>query len=136
MDTVWHPTRGKGVVLGKYKLSENKKNEVVDFDEREISVETDSELYKDALELAKKSGLGYSVLDFDTLWPDMEDAINREDIPDTSLLQDIEVPDVPEPYNELLDQDVPEPYKEIQVPEVPVPGMKIPEVPAIEVNMP
>ena len=111
MDTVWHPTKGKGVVLGKYKLSENKKNEVVDFDEKEISAEKDSELYKDALELAKKSGLGYSVLDFDTLWPDMEDAINREDIPDTSLLQDIEVPDVPEPYNDLLDQDVPEPYK-------------------------
>jgi len=52
LGTTWHPTKGKGVVLGKYKLSENKKNEIVDYDVKEITIDFDSEMYKDALELA------------------------------------------------------------------------------------
>ena len=46
-------------------------------------------MYKDAMELAQKTGLGYSELDWNMLWPEMEQALNLEDIPETSLLQDI-----------------------------------------------
>lgn len=81
LETVWHPEKGYGVVLGKYKLSENQKNEIIDYDEQEIDIETDSQLYQDALELAKLSGQGYSDLNFSSLYPEMYDALTEEDIP-------------------------------------------------------
>ena len=98
MDTVWHPTKGRGVVLGKYTLSENVKNEVVDYDVKEITEDKDSEMYKDALELAKQTGLGYSELDFNKLFPDMEEVLNQDYNLDKSQIQEIVVPDVPETF--------------------------------------
>ena len=94
LDTVWHPEKGKGIVLGKYKLTDNKKNEVVDFNEREITAEKDSELYKDALKLARLSGLGYSELDYDKMWAGMDEAINPEDVPQTLNFKQIHVPEI------------------------------------------
>ena len=61
----------------------------MDFDEQEISVDHDSQLYEDAIELASLSGLGYSELDFDKLWPDMDiqDAYDLENIPTFTELE-------------------------------------------------
>lgn len=88
-------------MLGKYKLSENVKNEITDYDVTEITTDYDSEMYKDALELAKQTGLGYSELNFNQLFPDMAYAVNYEDIPNISQMQEIEVPDTPEVYTDI-----------------------------------
>ena len=101
LGTYYHPTKGKGIVLGKYKLSENVKNEITDYDVTEITTDYDSEMYKDALELAKQTGLGYSELNFNQLFPDMAYAVNYEDIPNISQMQEIEVPDTPEVYTDI-----------------------------------
>ena len=61
-------------------------------------------MYEDAIELASLSGLGYSDLDFEELWPDMEmeDALEKEDVQETNELefQEIHVPEVAEVLHE------------------------------------
>jgi len=57
-----HRKLGQGIVLGKYSFTDGGKKEVKNYDEYEIDVS--DKVYKDALDLAKASGLGYSVIDF------------------------------------------------------------------------
>ena len=50
-----------GIVLGKYKKTNRDKKTVTEHDEVELAG-PDSAIYKDAADLALKSGAGYSVL--------------------------------------------------------------------------
>ena len=50
-----------GIVLGKYKKTNRDKKTVTEHDEVELAG-PDSDIYKDAKDLALKSGAGYSVL--------------------------------------------------------------------------
>lgn len=57
------------------------------FKEEEIAA-ADSEMYKDAMALALASGQGYSEINYNDYQPfeGMQEAIIKEDVPDTSAL--------------------------------------------------
>ena len=57
--TKWDPKLGKGIILGKYSRTKTTTKKLTDFDEQLISG-PDSEMYRDAKQLALNSGLGQS----------------------------------------------------------------------------
>jgi hypothetical protein len=55
--TKYDPVLGKGIVLGKYTRTLGDSKKVTDYDEKEIAG-PDSQAYKDAYQLALRSGKG------------------------------------------------------------------------------
>lgn len=68
----------------------------MDFDEVEIAAK-DSQMYKDAMDLAINSGQGYSQFNPLAEFEGMQQAMIGEDVPDESNLnQNIHIPDTPQ----------------------------------------
>ena len=78
--TVYDPEKGYGIVLGKYQQVNTTSKTITDFDSKEIAG-PESQEYKDAMDLALRSGYGYSALEYDEPFADMKDHIVSEDVP-------------------------------------------------------
>lgn len=93
LETRYSPVLGKGIVLGKYSRTTGGDKRVVDYDEVELGG-PDSEMYKDALDLAYRSGRGETDIRFPINYiPEAEDAKIAADTPDRSgFEQPIDVP--------------------------------------------
>ena len=103
-ETRYNKKTGKlGIVLGKYKQTKTDRKTVTEHNEVEVGG-PDSAMYKDAIDLAKGSGLGYSVLDdgfyAGTDFSDMRNHYIAEDAPiamkTSEVLASAEVPRVEE----------------------------------------
>lgn len=71
-------------MLGRYQKVNTETKRITDFDERVIAGPND-QMYKDALDLARLNGHGYSEIS-DTHFADMKTFTVNEDTPDTSLV--------------------------------------------------
>jgi len=99
--TRYDPILGKGVVIGRYSRTSGDTKKASDYDEKEIA-DKDSQLYKDAMDLAQRSGMGETDIPkhanphYDiTVISDAEKAIIKEDAIDMAEFnKDIIVPNV------------------------------------------
>ena len=108
--TRWNPKLGRGIVLGKYSKSTGDQKRVTDYDNRVIAG-PNSKMYKDALDLAIRSGKGASSVHYGP--DDAAKVLIKEDIPDqTEFKKDIVVPDAKEAAHDIkpVYKDV-NPYK-------------------------
>ncbi len=99
-----HPELGKGIVIGKFTRTNGGKKKIVDFHEEEIAG-VGSQMYKDAVALAKRSGQGASNIDLNRLHygsinygaDGAAKAIIAEDVPNAKQFdREIDVPTVNE----------------------------------------
>lgn len=115
--TRYDPILGKGVVIGRYSRTSGDTKKVTDYDEKEIA-DKESQLYKDAMDLAQRSGLGetdiplHAMHHYDiAIIPDAEKAIIKEDAIDmTEFEKEIVVPTIKEAAPEKM-----EPIKVVKV---------------------
>jgi len=115
--TRYDPILGKGVVIGRYSRTSGDTKKATDYDEKEIA-DKESQLYKDAMDLAQRSGLGETDIPLHAkhhydiaIIPDAEKAIIKEDAIDmTEFEKEIVVPTIKEAAPEKM-----EPLKVVKV---------------------
>ena len=100
LQTRYNPVLGQGIVLGKYSTTSGGDKRIVDYDEVELAG-PDSQMYKDAYDLALRSGRGETDIQFPIDYiPEAEAAKIHEDIPDrTEFNKEIDVPSVEQASN-------------------------------------
>ena len=89
-------------MLGKYSTTSGGDKRIVDYDEVELAG-PDSQMYKDAYDLALRSGKGETDIQFPINYiPEAEAAIIPEDVPDRTEFK--KTIDVPTPLEAAVDR--------------------------------